>query len=84
MFSEDFLEMIRKTENAYKAQNVSEIVRRSGRAETIVILPLAACMVVSAAMAFEFLDSFLNTVFSAGFAALAVALALYLQKAAEK
>ena len=31
MFSEDFLEIINKTEKAYNAQNVSEIVKRAGK-----------------------------------------------------
>ena len=37
MFSEDFLEIINKTEKAYNAQNVSEIVKRAGRKEKITL-----------------------------------------------
>lgn len=78
MFSEDFLEIIKKTENAYKAQNVSEIVNRAGRKEKTIISALFVCMILTAALAFEFMDSLLNIAFSAAFAVSAIILALYL------
>lgn len=80
MFSEDFLEIIKKTENAYKAQNVSEIVNRAGRKEKIIISALTACIILTAALAFEFMDSLLNIAFSAVFAVSAVMLSLYLHR----
>lgn len=78
MFSEDFLEIIKKTENAYKAQNVSEIVNRAGRKEKTIISALFVCMILTATLAFEFMDSLLNIAFSAAFAVSAIILALYL------
>lgn len=80
MFSEDFFEIIKKTEDAYKAQNVSEIVNRAGRKEEIIILILTAFMIASALLTFKFLNSFLNIVFSIIFAILTIVLALYLQR----
>lgn len=80
MFSEDFFEIIKKTEDAYKAQNVSEIVNRAGRKEKIIILILTVFMIASALLAFNFLNSFLNIVFSIIFAILAIVLALNLQR----
>lgn len=80
MFSEDFLEVIEKTENAYNAQNVSEIVNRAGRKEKIVILTFTVFMIASALLAFKFLNSLLNIVFSIIFTTVATTLALYLKR----
>ena len=80
MFSEDFLEIINKTEKAYNAQNVSEIVKRAGRKEKIIFFILAAGMITTAFLSVKYFDSILNIVFSLIFAILSVGMSMYLQE----
>lgn len=80
MFSEDFLEIIKKTEKAYNAQNVSEIVKRAGRKEKIIFFILAAGMITTAFLSVKYFDSILNVVFSLIFAILSVGMSIYLQE----
>lgn len=80
MFSEAFFETMKKAEKAYKAQNVSEIIRRGGRIEKTVITAFAFLLALSGILCLVFFDTWICQASSIAFASLAFLLSSYLRK----